>query len=65
MQLNGKTILVTGGTDGIGLRLIRQLRERGAAIITSGRNPERIASTREEGFEVSPPTCQVPLVSTR
>ena len=51
MQLSGKTALVTGGTDGIGAQLIRQLRERGVAVITSGRNPERVAATRGAGFE--------------
>ena len=52
MQLSGKTALVTGGTDGIGAELIRQLRAKGATVITSGRNPERIAATQTAGFEV-------------
>jgi len=52
MQLSGKTILVTGGTDGIGGHLIRQLRDRGATVITQGRNAERVAATRADGFEV-------------
>lgn len=52
MELSGKTILVTGGTDGIGARLIRQLRDKGATVITSGRNPDRVAETRAAGFEV-------------
>jgi uncharacterized oxidoreductase len=52
MQIAGKTILVTGGTDGIGLQLIRQLKAKGATIITSGRNPERVAAAQAEGYEV-------------
>lgn len=52
MQLNGKMVLVTGGTDGIGAQLIRQLRDNGASVITSGRTAERIAATRADGFEV-------------
>ena len=52
MNLPGKTALVTGGTDGIGAEIIRQLRTKGATVITSGRNPERIAATRSDGFEV-------------
>lgn len=52
MQLAGKTVLVTGGTDGIGAQLIRQLRDKGATVIASGRNAERIAATRAGGFEV-------------
>ena len=52
MELSGKTILVTGGTDGIGACLIRQLRDKGAAVITSGRDPGRVEETRAAGFEV-------------
>lgn len=52
MQLAGKTVLVTGATDGIGAHLIRQLRNKGATVIASGRNPERCAATRADGFEV-------------
>ena len=52
MQLQDKTVLVTGGTDGIGAQLIRQLRDKGATVITQGRNPERCAATRADGFEV-------------
>lgn len=52
MQLRGKTALVTGGTDGIGAQLIRQLRDKGVTVITSGRNRDRCAATRADGFEV-------------
>ncbi|MFM5953512.1 MAG: SDR family oxidoreductase [Novosphingobium sp.] len=52
MHLQGKVALVTGGTDGIGARMIRQLRAKGAVVITQGRNPERCAATRADGFEV-------------
>lgn len=52
MRLVGKTALVTGGTDGIGAQLIRQLKAKGATVITSGRDAGRIAATRADGFEV-------------
>lgn len=52
MNLQGKTILLTGGTDGIGLRLARQLRVKGAILIVTGRTPARIAAAQAEGFEV-------------
>ena len=52
MQLNGKTVLITGGTDGIGLRLSRQLRAKGAAVIMTGRTSARITAAKAEGFEV-------------
>ena len=54
MKLNGKTVLLTGGTDGIGLRLSRQLRAKGAVVIITGRTPARIAAAEAEGFEVIP-----------
>ena len=60
MQLQGKTALVTGGTDGIGAHLIRQLREKGATVITSGRNAERVAATQADGFEVIPCDLSTP-----
>lgn len=60
MELKGKTALVTGGTDGIGAQLIRQLRDKGVTVITSGRNPERCAATRADGFEVIEADLSVP-----
>ena len=52
MKLAGKTALVSGGTDGIGAELIRQLRAKGVTVITQGRNAERVAATRADKFEV-------------
>ena len=52
MNLSGKTALVTGGTDGIGAELIHQLKAAGVTVVTSGRNQQRIAATRTDGFEV-------------
>jgi uncharacterized oxidoreductase len=52
MQLAGKTILLTGGTDGIGKELSHQLRAKGATVIVTGRNAGRIAAAKTDGFEV-------------
>jgi uncharacterized oxidoreductase len=52
MQVSGKTILLTGGTDGIGLQLALQLKAKGANVIATGRTPDRIESTRALGLEV-------------
>jgi len=52
MNLSSKMILLTGGTDGIGLALGRALKAKGAHVILTGRNAERIASVQAEGFEV-------------
>lgn len=52
MILTGKTVLLTGGTNGIGREVAFQLKAKGAIVITTGRNPERVAAMRGEGFEV-------------
>ncbi|WP_066649802.1 MULTISPECIES: SDR family oxidoreductase [Sphingomonas] len=51
MKLEGKRALVTGGTDGIGLALARELRGRGVAVMVCGRTPDRLESARAEGLE--------------
>jgi uncharacterized oxidoreductase len=51
MQLSGKTILLTGGSAGIGREMARQIKAKGARVILTGRNPERLAAMRAEGFE--------------
>lgn len=50
MHINGKQVLVTGGTDGIGLAIARALRMKGATVTVCGRDPDRLASARNEGF---------------
>jgi len=52
MQLAGKTILLTGGTDGIGKEMAAQLQGLGADLILTGRNAVRIAEMQSRGFEV-------------
>lgn len=52
MQLAGKTVLLTGGSAGIGREMARQMQAKGARVILTGRNPERLEAMRAEGFEV-------------
>jgi short-subunit dehydrogenase involved in D-alanine esterification of teichoic acids len=40
MKLAQRTILITGGTSGIGLELARQLQQRGNTILVTGRDPD-------------------------
>ncbi|MCR2834088.1 SDR family oxidoreductase [Parerythrobacter lacustris] len=51
MQLAGKTVLLTGGSAGIGRELARQLKAKGAQVVLTGRNVERLDFMRAEGFE--------------
>jgi uncharacterized oxidoreductase len=42
MKLENKTILITGGTSGIGMELARQLRKRGNTVIVTGRDQQKL-----------------------
>jgi NAD(P)-dependent dehydrogenase (short-subunit alcohol dehydrogenase family) len=42
--MNGRIVLVTGATDGLGRALARAVVEGGATVLVHGRNPERIAA---------------------
>jgi NAD(P)-dependent dehydrogenase (short-subunit alcohol dehydrogenase family) len=44
LELTGRVILITGGTDGLGLALAQRLVEEGAAVAICGRQGERLAA---------------------
>jgi NAD(P)-dependent dehydrogenase (short-subunit alcohol dehydrogenase family) len=48
LELEGKTVLVTGGSDGLGRALCRRLVAEGAAVAFCGRDPGRIEATTNE-----------------
>lgn len=50
MEIAGKRILVTGGTDGIGRQIALQLKALGAEVIVTGRDPDRLARAQADGF---------------
>src|SRR3984885_6031102 len=56
LELAGKTFLITGGTDGLGLALAEQLAAEGAAVGVCGRDEDRLraaeAAVRAAGGDV-------------
>jgi len=49
--LDGKVVLVTGATDGLGRALAADLARAGATVLVHGRDPARIAATLSEVTE--------------
>jgi NAD(P)-dependent dehydrogenase (short-subunit alcohol dehydrogenase family) len=46
--LRGQTVVVIGGSAGIGLATARRAREEGAAVILAARDPERLRRVGQE-----------------
>jgi uncharacterized oxidoreductase len=48
MNLTNRTILITGGTSGIGLELAKQLGELGNTIVVTGRNAAKLDKVKKQ-----------------
>jgi len=57
--LLGQTVVVIGGSSGIGLETARQVRAEGGEVIITGRNPERLAQAAEEVGALSTATLEL------
>jgi short-subunit dehydrogenase involved in D-alanine esterification of teichoic acids len=57
--MKNKTILITGGTTGIGLATAQLLTTEGAKVIVTGRNPETLAAAQKKMPGVTVITGQV------
>ena len=47
-NLTGRTVIVTGGTRGIGLGIVRVLARAGAELMVTGRKAARLEAVAEE-----------------
>jgi NAD(P)-dependent dehydrogenase (short-subunit alcohol dehydrogenase family) len=54
-NLSGHTIIVTGGTRGIGLGIVRALAKAGAELMITGRKPQRLEQVAKELEEAGVP----------
>jgi short-subunit dehydrogenase len=54
MSLAGKTILVTGSTDGLGYKLVHELASLQANIIVHGRSKEKVNALIKELKQIAP-----------
>ncbi|MCD5974032.1 SDR family oxidoreductase [Pseudomonas quasicaspiana] len=48
MNLNGKTVLITGGSSGIGLELARRFLKMGNVVIITGRDDAKLQAAKNE-----------------
>lgn len=59
MRLNDHTILITGGTSGIGLELVRQFYAHGNQIIVASRNSDKLNQLQTEFPRVITLVCDL------
>ncbi|MEM1368001.1 MAG: SDR family oxidoreductase [Cyanobacteria bacterium P01_H01_bin.15] len=59
MDLNGKRVIITGGSSGIGKALALQLAKRNCAIALVARNAEKLQQTRTEILQAFPGTTLI------
>lgn len=58
MQLNGKTAIVTGGSDGIGKHICLKLAAEGCKLAILGRNRDRLEQVAEEARSFGAPEAR-------
>jgi len=71
-ELLGQTVVVIGGSAGIGLETARRARAEGASVILTGRNPQRLERAAREldaqrtaAFDANDPASLRSFLSSR
>ncbi len=65
MHLQNQTILITGGSEGIGFELARLLSEQGNTVIICGRTQSKLTSAKERCPELHTIACDVSVAAER
>ena len=65
MQTSGNTILITGGTSGIGLAFAKQFLQEGSKVIICGRRAERLEQIATDNPGIITKQCDITDASQR
>lgn len=65
MNLSNKTILITGGSSGIGLKLAEKLLEKGNTVIICGRSEERLEKVKTQLPQIKYIQCDLAIQKER
>ncbi|PLT30596.1 SDR family oxidoreductase [Peribacillus deserti] len=65
MNWSGNTILITGGSSGIGLAFAERFLKRGNTVIVCGRSEEKLSQAKEKFPELHTRVCDVSVESDR
>lgn len=65
MTLQNNTILITGGSSGLGLEMARQFIHSGNKVIICSKTPEKLRQAREELPEITTYTCDISIEEER
>ena len=60
-ELLGQTVVVIGGSAGIGLETARRARAEGADVVLTGRNPDGSSAPRRKSARVALPPSTRPI----
>ena len=59
MEIKGNTVVITGGTSGIGLAFAKEFLKAGSKVIICGRRKDRLAEIKKEHPEIITRICDI------